>query len=110
MTVGFCNSLSNWGCLNTNPAEDQTGVGSEKAVRNAKIKYAVAAVFATLAAVAVVVGALGFSGHLSAGASLFAKNALWVTLAGGLAIALAVITTAATKCYLARNAEAEGAA
>ncbi len=101
----ICKCIGDWGCLKTDvdknggvPAKDV-----EAAIRNAKIKYAVAGVLTTLAALAVVLGALGFSGHLSGGAAIFAKNALWVTLAGSLAIALALIASVGHKCWSSHN-------
>jgi|GEM_PF-4543639 len=101
--ANLCNCLGRWGCLSTTINDQEENFNPETAVRNAKIKYVVIGIFATLAALTVVAGALGFSGHLSSGASLFAKNALWVTLAGSLAIALALIASVGYKCWSARE-------
>ncbi|MCP5469826.1 MAG: hypothetical protein H7A36_04900 [Chlamydiales bacterium] len=101
MVLGaFCASVRGYNpCELRHPESKQD---YEANIRNARVQGAALAALATLAILTTVFGALGFSGHLSQGAQLFAKNALWVTLAGSLTVALMLITWAgcsyAGKC------------
>ncbi len=107
MAATICKGLGQCGCLPVGRGSVGGGRSFEDNVRNARIQGALAAAFTALAILTVVVGALGFSGHLQGVGALFAKNALWVTVAGGLALALALIATVGHQCYKHTQAKVE---
>lgn len=84
-----------------NPLRTGQNADPKETVRAARVQAAALTAFALLATLTLVGGALGYSGHLAKFAQVFSKNALWVTLAGSLAIALGILTAAG--CYYTAN-------
>ncbi|MCH9610295.1 MAG: hypothetical protein S4CHLAM81_13500 [Chlamydiales bacterium] len=91
--ASLCKCVANWGCL---PTGQDVG---EKSDRNLRIKYGVGSAFVALAAVALAIGVSAFTGRLCGAASVLSQNALWVTVGGGIALALALIAYCGTRYH-----------
>lgn len=91
----LCSCVGNLGCLPTDHTSEHS-----KNLRNAKIKTAVVTAFACLAVLTVILGAVSLAKgtSLAGAASGVASNALWITVAGGLALALLLIALAGQYC------------
>ena len=102
--VGIC-------CGNSLIPNDSGNVSLADAQRHARcsmVKGIALAAFAVLALLTIAVGVAGFKNALPASAKVWTQNALWATVAGGVALSLLTIGVIASSCYKGKQVPVEG--